>query len=87
MYMDDIKAFAKQEIKTLIHAVRIYCQGVCMEPGIEKCAMLVRKRWKRHMIEEMELQNQDKIRTLGEKEPHKYLEILEADTIKQEEME
>ena len=34
----------------------------------------------------MELPNQDKIRTLGEKETFKYLGILEADTIKQEEM-
>ncbi len=34
----------------------------------------------------MELPNQDKIRTLGEKETYKYLGILEADTIKQVEM-
>ena len=31
----------------------------------------------------MKLQNQDKIRTLREKENYKYLEILEADIIKQ----
>ena len=30
----------------------------------------------------MELPNQDKIRTLGEKETYKYSGILEADTIK-----
>ena len=34
----------------------------------------------------MELPNQDKTRTLGEKETYKYLGILEADTIKQVEM-
>ena len=34
----------------------------------------------------MELPNQDKIRTLGEKETYKYSGILEADTIKQAEM-
>ena len=34
----------------------------------------------------MELPNQNKIRTLGEKETYKYLGILEADTIKQMEM-
>ena len=34
----------------------------------------------------MELQNQDIIRTLGEKETYKYLCILEADSIKQVEM-
>ena len=34
----------------------------------------------------MEIQNQDKIKTLGEKETYKYLGILEADIIKQEEI-
>ena len=34
----------------------------------------------------MEQSNQDKIRTLGEKETYKYLCTLEADTIKQVEM-
>ena len=33
----------------------------------------------------MELPNQDKIRTLEEKETYKYLGIFEADIIKQEE--
>ena len=31
----------------------------------------------------MELPNQDRIRTIGEKEPYKYVGILEADTVKQ----
>ena len=57
-----------------------------MEFGIEKCAMLVMKSGKWHMIDRIELLNQDKIRTLGEKETYKYLGILEADTIKQVEM-
>ena len=34
----------------------------------------------------MELSNQEKIRTHGEKESYMFLEILEADTIKQVEM-
>ena len=88
MYMDDIKLFAKneKELETLIHAGRIYSQDIGMEFGIEKCAMLVMKSDKRHLIDEMELPSQDKIRTLGEKENYKYLHILEADTIKQVEM-
>ena len=32
-----------------------------MEFGIEKCAMLVMKSGKRHLIDGMELPNQDKI--------------------------
>ena len=84
--MDDIKLFAKneKELETLIHAVRMYSQGIGMEFGIEKCAMLVMKSGKWHMTDGMELPNQDKIRTLGENETYKYLGILEADTIKVE---
>ena len=51
---------------------------------LRKCAMLVIKSGKRHFTDEMELPNQDKIRTFGEKETYKYLWILEADTMKQE---
>ena len=44
------------------------------------------KSGKRHLTDGMELLNQDKIGTLGEKETYKYLGILEADTIRQVEM-
>ena len=86
--MDDIKLFAKneKELETLIHAVSIHSQDIGMEFGIEKCTMLVMKSDKRHLNDGMELPNQDKIRTLGEKEMYKYLGILEADTIKQVKM-
>ena len=48
--------------------------------------MLGMKSGKRHLMDGMKLSNEDKIRTLGEKETHKYLEILEPDTIKQVKM-
>ena len=63
-----------------------YSQDIGMEFDIEKCAMLVMKRGKRHLPGEMELQNQDKMKTLGENETYKYLGILKAGTIKQVEM-
>ena len=87
MYMDGIKLFSKnEELETLIHTVRIYSRDIRMEFGIEKCAMLIMKSGKRHLTNGMELPNQDKIKTLAEKETYKYLGILEADTIKQVEM-
>ena len=88
MYIDVIKIFAKneKEVKTLIHAVRIYSQDIGMEFGIEKCTMIVMKRGKRHITDGMEPPNQDKIRTLGKKEMYKYLGIMEADTITQVKM-
>ena len=45
------------------------------------------KSGKQHMTEGTELPNQEKIRTLWEKETYKYLGILEAETFKQMEME
>ena len=45
------------------------------------------KSSKQHLTNGMERPNQEKIRTLWEKEIYKYLGILEANTIKQEEME
>ena len=88
MYMDELKLFAKneKELETLIHTIRIYSQDIGMEFGIEKCALLVMKRGKRHLTDGIELPNQEKIRTLAENETYKYLGILEADTIKQVEM-
>ena len=73
-------------MKTQIQAVRIYRKDKGMEFDIDKGAMLIMKRGKRYMTEGMELQNQGKIRTLGEKETYEDLRILEANTIKQGEM-
>ena len=44
------------------------------------------KNGKRYQTDGIGLPNQDKIRTLGEKEIYKYLSVLEADTIKYVEM-
>ena len=70
MYMDDIKLFAKnkKELKTLIQVVRIYSDDIGMEFDVEKCAMLIIKNGKRQMMEGIELPNQGKIRTHGEKD-------------------
>ena len=89
MNMDDIKLFAKneRELKNLIQTLRINSQDIEMEFGIKKCAMLRMKNGKWHMTEGIELPNQEKVRTLEEKETNKYLGILKADTIKEVEME
>ena len=88
MHMNDIKLFAKneKELKTLIHAFRIYNHHIGMEFGMKKCALLVMKSCKWYITDGRELPNQDMIRTLGEKETYKFLGILEVDTIKQVEM-
>ena len=81
-YVDDVQLFAKNEINwRLIKTLRTYSQDIGMDVGIEKCAMLTRSG-KRQIIEGIELPNQEKIRTLREKENYKYLEILEVNIIK-----
>ena len=64
--MDDIKLFAKKEkeLETLIHAEKIYSQGIGMEFGIEKCAIFVMKSGKQHLMDGMELPNQTKLERL-----------------------
>ena len=57
-----------------------------MEFGIEKGAMMIIKSSKRPITGGVELPNQLDIRTLGNKGTYKYLGILEADNIKQQEM-
>ena len=49
--------------------------------------MLVMKSGKRHLTDGIELPNKDKIKSLAENKTFKYLGILEADTIKQAEMQ
>ena len=68
MITDDTELFAKRELETLQQTVRIYSQDIGMAFCVEKRAMLVMTSGRRHMIEGIELPNQEKIRTLGEKE-------------------
>ena len=57
-----------------------------MEFCMRKCPVLVMKSGKPHLTDGMEQPNQEKIKTLGEKETYKYLDILEVNTIKQVKM-
>ena len=67
----------KKELETLMHTVRTYCQDIGMESGTVKCAMLVMKSGKRHLIDGTEIPNQDKIN-----ETYKYLGIFKQVEIK-----
>ena len=60
--MDDIKIFAKSEdrIETLIQTLRIYCQDIGKEFGIERFVILIMKSGKRVEVERIERPNQKK---------------------------
>ena len=57
-----------------------------MEFAVEKCGMLIIRNEKRHMTKGIVPSNQEKIRMPGEKEAYKYLRLLDAGPIKQDEM-
>ena len=82
MYMNDIKLFANNEIELEINANNKNIQSRYMN-GIWCRKMCHADNEMQKMTEGRELPNQEKIRTLWEKEAYKYLGILEADTIKQ----
>ena len=78
MYMNDIKIFAKneKELGILIQTIIIYNHNIRKEFGREKYVRLIMNNGKREKMEEIELPNQENIRTLEEKENYKYLGIL-----------
>ena len=88
MDIANIKQFAKneKELESLLQAVKIYSQEIGTEYVQEKGAMLIIKSEKQQLSEAIELPNQEKIRTLGQKETCKNLAILEADTVKNAQM-
>ena len=65
-----------------MQAVSINSQDIGMEFRQEKCALLMMRSGKRQMTEGIELPNQEKFITFGEKGNYEYLGILEVDTIK-----
>ena len=76
MYMNDIKIFAiNEKLVTMTQTIKIYSQDIGMEFCIEKCAMLIVTEEK--LFKRIELPNQERIRTLGEKEKYKSFKILD----------
>ena len=76
-----------KKLEAIKKAVRIYSEDIEMEYRIEKCTKLINKSRKWHLAEGIELPNQERFRIVGEKKTYWYLGLLEADTIKQPEME
>ncbi|XP_053166186.1 uncharacterized protein LOC128351082 [Hemicordylus capensis] len=83
LYMDDLKLYGKSqsEIESLLNTVCIFSSDIAMEFGLDKCAALIKNRGKITKTEGIELPNGSKIKNLEEKEPYKYLGILQADNI------
>ena len=88
LFMDDLKLFAKKEnqLKSLIHTVRILSDDIRMEFGLSKCALLIMKRGRFERSEGIDMPNGEIMKSIDEGGGYKYLGILEADGIKHGEM-
>ena len=78
--MDDLKLHSKSEkaLDSLIQTVRIFSEDIGMQFGIDKCAMLVRKKGRIVKSDGIQLPNDKVIKTLEEGQSYKYLGLLEA---------
>ena len=87
LLMDDLTLFAENEdqIDRLVNTVRIFSQDIKMEFGLPKCGVLIMKRGKVVKSEEISIPDGKMMKNL-EEGGYKYLGILEADSVKHEEM-
>ena len=88
VYMDDIKLFAKsrQEIESLVYTTNIFFKDICMEIGTAKCNVVALSRGHLVNTEDIPLPSGESILQLEHGGAYKYLGILEADSIKHEQV-
>ena len=87
--MDDLKLYGRNEmeINSLVHTVRVFSSDIGMNFGIEKFAMMVMKRGKLDKSEGIRLSDGRIIRSIGDDiAGYRYLGVLEADGIMQDEV-
>ena len=79
--MDDLKLYASNEksLEALIETVLVFSNGIGMEYGVEKCAVLTVKKWKMANSHGMALLNKTTIERLKEGDNYKYLGVMLAD--------
>ncbi|XP_029643373.1 uncharacterized protein LOC115217830 [Octopus sinensis] len=87
LFMDDIKVYAKNKkgLESLVRTIHVFSNDVGMEFGIEKCATLKMKRGRSKRSQEIEMLNGQTMGAVEKGQWYKYLGILEADEIKNEE--
>ena len=77
----------KKELEILIQALRIYRQDIGMDFRKEKLAMQIKKSGKQKMTEGTDLPNVERNKNAQSKENLQIFGNVEADTIKQVEVE
>ena len=90
LFMDDLKLYSRSEkrLNSLVQTItiRVFSEGIGLEFGIEKCAILVMEKGKVVKSVGIELPDGKVIKFIQEGESYKYLGILEADKFLEENM-
>ena len=79
--MDELNLYASNEksLEVLIETVHVFSNGIGMEYGVEKCAVLTMKKGNMANSDGMALLNKTTIERLKEGHNYKYLEVMLAD--------
>ena len=87
LFMGDLKTFAKNkaEIDSLVSTVKVISQDVGIQFGVKKCGVAIMKRGKLVESKGIDLGNGESIKAI-DLEGYRYLGILEANKIKENEM-
>ena len=74
LFMRDLKLYSRNEkrLDSFVETVRVFCENIGMEFGIEKCAMLVMEKGKIVKSVGIELPDGKVIKSLQEGESYKY---------------
>ena len=85
-FYDDLKLYASNEksIESLIQTVRVFSNGIGMQSGMEKCAVLTMKKGKMANSDGIALPNKTTMKRLKEGDSYKYLGVIQADGTKHE---
>ena len=87
LYIDDFKLYgmSEEQIDSLVRTVHIVSTDIGMEFGYRMCGILILKRGKIVRNQGIELQNGETMKEM-EQEGYKYLDIVELDKMKENEM-
>ena len=81
LFMDGLNLYASNEksLEVLIETVHVFSNGIGMEYGVEKCAVLTMKKGNMANSDGMALLNKTTIERLKEGDNYNYLEVMLAD--------
>jgi hypothetical protein len=80
LFMDDLKIYTekREELEKVLETVRMFSSDIGMEFGLEKCAKCILEKGRVKTIENIGMEDDDRIKDLEEDSSYKYLGIEEG---------